>query len=57
MGGIPRLIVAGAGSGVGKTTVALGLMRVLADAGHRVQGFKVGPDYIDPVSYTHVTQP
>jgi len=44
----PRLVVAGVSSGVGKTTVATGLMAALRCAGHRVASAKVGPDYIDP---------
>jgi cobyrinic acid a,c-diamide synthase len=44
----PRLVVAGTHSGVGKTTVATGLLAALAAAGHRVAAAKVGPDFIDP---------
>ncbi|HYT26258.1 MAG TPA: cobyrinic acid a,c-diamide synthase, partial [Actinomycetota bacterium] len=46
--GLPRLVVAGTHSGVGKTTVATGLMAAFAARGHTVAGFKVGPDFIDP---------
>ncbi len=44
----PRLVVAGTHSGVGKTTVATGLIASLRAAGHRPTTAKVGPDFIDP---------
>jgi cobyrinic acid a,c-diamide synthase len=52
---MPRLVIAGTSSGVGKTTVTLALLAALKAKGRRVQSFKVGPDYIDPGHHRMVT--
>ena len=44
----PGLIVAGVGSGHGKTTVTLGLLRAFRRR-QPTGAFKVGPDYLDPM--------
>lgn len=47
-------VIAGTGSGVGKTSVTTGIMSLLSKR-YKVQGFKVGPDFIDPMYHSAAT--
>lgn len=41
-------VVAGTHSSAGKSSVSMGLMRLMKNKGWSIKPFKVGPDYIDP---------
>lgn len=49
------IVISSNSSGGGKTTITLGLMKALMNRGYAVQGYKVGPDYIDTAFHSHVT--
>ena len=49
-----RVLIAGTGSGCGKTTMVCAILQALANRGLAPASFKCGPDYIDPMFHTGV---
>ena len=49
------IVIASNSSGGGKTTITLGIMKAFQNRGFEVQGYKVGPDYIDTAFHTKIT--
>lgn len=51
---IPRVVIAGTGSGCGKTTVTCAILQALVNRRFNVGSFKCGPDYIDPMFHSEI---
>lgn len=49
-----RIMIAGTGSGCGKTTVVCGLCQCFKDMGLKTSALKCGPDYIDSMFHSRV---
>ncbi len=50
----PRLMIAGTGSGCGKTTAVCAILQALKNRGYGLASFKCGPDYIDPMFHSEI---
>lgn len=50
-----RIMIAGTHSGCGKTTVTCAVLQALVDRKINVSSFKCGPDYIDPMFHSRIT--
>ncbi len=50
----PRVLIAGTGSGCGKTTTVCAVLQAFKNRGLAPMSFKCGPDYIDPMFHTGI---
>lgn len=50
-----KFVIAGTSSNVGKTTLTIGILKALVNKGLKVNSFKCGPDYIDPMFHSFIT--
>lgn len=55
MNNINRILISGTGSGCGKTTISCAILKALINRNIIVQPYKCGPDYIDTMFHTHIT--
>lgn len=51
---VPRILIAGTGSGSGKTMITCGLLNCFLQKGLAPTSFKCGPDYIDTMFHSRV---
>lgn len=52
---IPRIMIAGTGSGCGKTTIMCALLKGFLNQEVKIIPFKCGPDYLDPMLHKAIT--
>ena len=51
---IPRIVIAGERSGIGKSSITIGMLLALRARGVEPQPFKTGPDFLDPMHHSIV---
>ena len=52
---VPRILIAGTGSGCGKTTMTCAILKTLTNRALKTGSFKCGPDYIDTMFHARIT--